>query len=772
MKNPYVGPRSLKFGETLYGRSVEAARLFHLLLADRIVLFYSPSGAGKTSLLQAQLTPRLRSEGFDVIYDIRVGRKPATAPSIPVNRYVLGAILSIEEALEENQRQPLDALASMTLGDYLKRVRELRQGRKRLAVLFDQFEEIFSDPTDNEAKEEFFHVLGEILEDATLYVVFAMREDWIALLDDYDHLIPSGLKARQRLSLLTEAQAIEAIRGPAREENVDFKVAEQLAHDLSRTTIMSQDGSTREGYSFVEPVQLQVVCLTLWDKPRKDPKVIDNLVGVSVDNALADYYKRCIDEVVLEKTLADERAVREWFSGLITPRGIRAQVLLDEIKSAGLPNEAIAVFVNKHLVRSEPRGGRTWFELSHDRLVNPIRTSNAEWNVEHLSLVQRRAAEWEATGRKPYLLLRGRQLLEAKTWAGEPANAASLQTLENLFLETSKGVQTPLEASATDWDVEGRPEEKLLRGKALRDAERTASETGACQSSPEVRTFLGESRAAHKRRMFGIQFAIYASLITVLAIVYAEGVHLNRTAEVKETKEAAEDHASVLVGNYIDAGQALDQNTLVQAIDAQQRIDEIRKAAAPAPRANKVTIQYFVKPGDSPKLRSALADLGFEIEDARPRKSDPTNSIWYGPGVAETDVKLIAYAILRAGGELQTVQGMDEPRNGVVVGHNQRVEDNPPLTTDDIDKLSLGQLERPLADLVTDHAEGTITAYDPEKRTGTIDQDGETIRFRLPPGRSEVAIGDGIHFVVYKNPRGGKYAVNLKRVATSESSVD
>jgi len=49
--NPYVGPRSFRTGETLYGRDRELGELLDRLIAERIVLLYSPSGAGKTSFL-------------------------------------------------------------------------------------------------------------------------------------------------------------------------------------------------------------------------------------------------------------------------------------------------------------------------------------------------------------------------------------------------------------------------------------------------------------------------------------------------------------------------------------------------------------------------------------------------------------------------------------------------------------------------------------------------------------------------------------------------
>ena len=65
-QNPFVGPRSIHHGEPLYGRTAEVRALFDLLQARRIVVLHSPSGAGKSSLVQAGLIPRLKEARFDV----------------------------------------------------------------------------------------------------------------------------------------------------------------------------------------------------------------------------------------------------------------------------------------------------------------------------------------------------------------------------------------------------------------------------------------------------------------------------------------------------------------------------------------------------------------------------------------------------------------------------------------------------------------------------------------------------------------------------------
>ena len=263
--NPYPGPRSFQRGEKLYGRELETAELLDLLIAERIVLLSSPSGAGKTSLVQASLIPVLEAEGFRVLPVMRPGLPdprrgdpsvvaPApvaqgghgdTAPTVveqgghgdigvlregtaltaaaPANRYTLSLLLSLERELPEAEHTPLAELASTSLAGYLDHLpTSPEEGRRGDVLIFDQFEEVLTvDPTDRDAKLAFFEQLGQALRVRNRWALFCMREEFVASLDPYLRPIPARFDKgrRYRLDLLGPDAAREAMQRPPADQD-------------------------------------------------------------------------------------------------------------------------------------------------------------------------------------------------------------------------------------------------------------------------------------------------------------------------------------------------------------------------------------------------------------------------------------------------------------------------------------------------------------------------------------------------------------------------
>lgn len=432
--NPYVGTRPLKRGEPIYGREQETAELLDLLIAERIVLLYSPSGAGKSSLLNAAILPKMEENGFEVLPVARLNHEPPPeAADVPeFNRYAYSVLVCLEEDLPPEKRLTFPELAGLRLREYLLR-RERNSNatddsHARLLVI-DQAEEIITiDPTARAQKQEFFNQLGEAARDRSLWLLFSLREDYVARLDSYIKPIPTGFSTRYRLRLLQVDSALAAIQKPPLRHNVLFReeAARKLADDLRKMQVQRPDGTSEEQLGlYIEPVQLQVVCRRLWSSlERADNEIgLDDLERVgSVDTALADYYNLQV-ATVAARTGVRERAIREWFDRkLITKQGIRSQVLLAPEKSDGLENHAIYELERTYLVRAEKRGGATWFELAHDRLITPVRESNRAWFEQHLNVLQRAADVWNEQGRSDGLLLFGQDYLQAEAWARKNAD--------------------------------------------------------------------------------------------------------------------------------------------------------------------------------------------------------------------------------------------------------------------------------------------------------------------------------------------------------------
>jgi WD40 repeat protein len=244
-----------------------------------------------------------------------------------------------------------------------------------------------------------------------------------------------------RLDLLKQVAARLAIQEPARSKGVDFnKIATDLLIDDLRTIqVQRPDGTSEKRLGlYIEPVQLQVVCSHLWERLPDDAQVIDESFvdarGGDVDAALAGYYADRVSAIA-GGDRGKERRIRIWFEEhLITEFGLRGHVFLAPHESAGLDNTTVNALVKAHLVRAETHGS-SWYELAHDRLVGPVKSSNARWRQEHLNEFQRLALTWAGRGRPADLLSQGQSLRKAEEWVEREKD---LTPVEEAYLAASR----------------------------------------------------------------------------------------------------------------------------------------------------------------------------------------------------------------------------------------------------------------------------------------------------------------------------------------------
>jgi tetratricopeptide (TPR) repeat protein len=390
---PYVGPRpferTTQDRARFFGRDQETQEIVSLIFGHPLVLVYAQSGAGKTSLFNAKVVPTLEENGFKVLPPTRVrGAVPqGIEPQDIANLYVFNALLHLEPEADPQ------ALADKSLVAFLEeRPRTDEAGEKPIprAIIFDQFEEIFTLYPERwyEQQEAFFHQVAEALAaDPLLRVVFVIREEYLARLDPFARLLPERLRTRFRLERLHQGAALAAVTGPLAGIKRSFAegVAEQLVEELLKIRVETATGKTKVVTGeFVEPVQLQVVCQSLWRDLPPDVTIIteDHLRAFGdVNQALSEFYERSVKRAT-RKPGVREGALRAWFERtLITPAGTRGMVYRGRRKTGKIPNVAVDVLENLHLIRGEWRAGARWYELTHDRFIGPIQTSNEAWHV-------------------------------------------------------------------------------------------------------------------------------------------------------------------------------------------------------------------------------------------------------------------------------------------------------------------------------------------------------------------------------------------------------
>jgi WD40 repeat protein len=552
LHNPYVGPRTFRTdeGELFFGREREALDLLSLVISGRLVLFYAQSGAGKSSLINTKLIPGLLAEEEYKILPVgRVGGGTSSSELTAQNIYVYNLVHSL---LQPGARQ--ETLANRTLTEFLaERLPEQDRKHFRHVLIIDQFEELFSTyPQAWEKRKDFFLQLAQALEDfPSLWMVLVMREDYIAYLDPYVHLLPGKLRVRYYMQRLERNAALKAIKNPVEALRPFAEgVAEKLVNDLSSVRIQNPDGSvvTQPG-QFIEPVQLQVVCYNLWDSlpPAGNQITEDDLQKVGdVNQALQRHYANRVKEVA-GKMGVSERAIREWFGKkLITSSGTRNMVLQETKKREGKLDDAVIQALQSDLVRAEKRGPSTFYELTHDRLVEPIVTSNQEWFEQHLSPLQKQAALWGAQGRTDSWLLSDQALTEVEAWAREHGD--KLTEIEQDFLEACQQQQEQIMAER---EAQRR---ELQMAQKLADTERARAEERA--------------RSARTSRII----AGIASLLLVVALVLGFQSYQNqRTAQMLVLTGAS---SEALANGDIDLATKLAYQALITYGDEHGEVEE------------------------------------------------------------------------------------------------------------------------------------------------------------------------------------------------------
>lgn len=626
--NPYVGPRMFTSAERglFFGRDAEARDLLSLVISQRLVLFYAQSGAGKSSLLNARLVPDLRERGFLVLPITRVGAEIPKGIEQVDNIYLLSLMLSLDQGGGDPAR-----LAHLALPDFLARLTSedgqhyyyadpvesaaVRPGddhpapdttaqpgagqydEPNFVLVIDQFEEIFTTHTERwEERAEFFAQLDQAMRvDPQLWVLLTLREDYVAALDPYAHLLADKMRARYYMQRMGEEAALQAVQEPARLSGRPFEsgVAEKLVENLRQIKDQAQTGPQLGQY--VEPVQLQVVCYQLWEnlKDRSPGPITEETLNQAgdVDNALSAFYEDAIHAALDQPGLqVPELDLRLWFNReLITEAGTRGTVFQGKDETAGMPNDIVRRLTDRYLLHVEPRAGGTWVELIHDRFVEPIRRANRDAEAKQKELEAAEKARQESA--EALEAARLRELAQAQALAEEQRQRAEEQRQRaETELRSSRRLRRLVGAlvvvsflafMAAAFGVSQARDAN--RAQATSESNRVASDSHAATADAAVAQLDARNRQLS---------AISGRLQLTIEANNAQGASAQVTvqAATAQAVRAAANAGTVFPGTTATAQAASDRAAATQAAAAQATLQVVNVQATQASAA-QATVQ-------------------------------------------------------------------------------------------------------------------------------------------------------------------------------------
>ena len=434
---PFPGPTPFSTSQShlLYGRDDDAKLIASIMDEDncRVLLLYSQSGAGKTSLLNTKIKECLELDGKEVITNGRVG---VDLESNSSGNYQAEDNIFYNSLIKSLNEKSLDNYLITSIDEKIK------EYQKPVVVIIDQIEELFikhydhflNETSRNTSRKEFISKLSSILDIYdNLQIIFAVRKEYFV---DTVSIIRSEINETTsfrvyELTKLNIKGVIEAIKKPFQIKNKkiheneiriivklvmygDFQSYDSSKDDndfdiydewIELKGKLSASDESKKGHQDlvnkkeeilsqpleIELVYLQVICNLFWRENRvkengiKFKDFIEKFKGsfleilrffyVEVINKATRYFVDIItDSKTADKNIKEnvELLIKLGCIQFITRHStgyIRNMIPKDSLYVGRLNIRVCEYLEKENLLRSELRGGTRHYELSHDQLV-------------------------------------------------------------------------------------------------------------------------------------------------------------------------------------------------------------------------------------------------------------------------------------------------------------------------------------------------------------------------------------------------------------------
>jgi serine/threonine protein kinase/cell division protein FtsB len=404
--------------ERYVGREREVVGLVGRLRNQPLVVVAGPSGAGKSSFVRAGVIPALkRSEEPWEAFIVRPGRRPLAALADvltqvgPATQDGALAVSSTEALLGALPTQP------GLVGALLRARCRREDGRHRILLFVDQFEELYTLGADAIERAAFVACLEGAADDASspLRVMLSLRSDFLYRMAEERHFIAEVTRGLVFLLPMGRDGLRAALTRPLEVAGYRFEneaMVKAMVDGLERTR---------------SPLPLlQFTAAKLWEARDRTSRLLtqtsyDQLGGVA--GALSAH----ANAVLSALSVADQRLCRAVLLRLCTPERTRAVVSLADLRGLTADGGAVEQVIHRlsdaRLVLVEAGGERegTTVELCHESLIESWDKlaqwlTESEHDAQFVARLHVAARQWETSQEAQGLLWRDRAAREAAEW--------------------------------------------------------------------------------------------------------------------------------------------------------------------------------------------------------------------------------------------------------------------------------------------------------------------------------------------------------------------
>jgi WD40 repeat protein len=361
-----------------FGRDTETDEIFRKFYSGKLLLVYGKSGTGKSSIINCGLISRIPEEDIFAI-NIRCGKKAYE-----------NFVSEIKKYSKSPQDNPLEILEDI-----------FYEYSKPVALIFDQFEEIFI-LSDEEERQKLASSLNEILKSRLkINIILVIREEYFASLTEFESFIPGLYGNRIRVERMNKTSAKDAIIKPCKACNVGIE--DGLADKIIEQLIWQSEG--------LELTWLQILMDKLYrtaikndpENPVIKQEELDRLGRIG--NVLSDF----LDEQLRSMPHGDMGEAL--LKTMVSTDGTKKQLIFDEISESlratghpldkNLVEEIIRHFINVRIITDKDEQG--YYELRHDAIAARI--------YERMSAVEKELIEVKAFLDNSYKIYEQRKVL-------------------------------------------------------------------------------------------------------------------------------------------------------------------------------------------------------------------------------------------------------------------------------------------------------------------------------------------------------------------------